>query len=129
MTDRIAAAAQPDNFTATFEIKVNAIRTGTVGDLTNVIRKVEWTLKGTERGQSFALPQTTDLGEPQADSFVPLAQVDEASVIAWVEATETRMPGLKAHIQMFLDKEVAKAALESAPLPWAPVVETAPTES
>jgi len=118
MTDIISAAPQPSNFTATFEIKINAIRTATFGELINVIRKVDWTLKGTESGQSFELPQTTDLGYPQVESFMPLAQVDEASVIAWVEATETRMPGIKAHIQMVLDKEVAKAALESAPLPW-----------
>jgi len=120
MTDIIEAAPQPSNFTATFEIKVNGIRTGTVGDLTNVIKKVDWTLKGTEGGQSFELPQTTDLGDPEAESFVPLAQVNEANVIAWIEATETRMPGIKAHIQLVLDREVAKAALESKPLPWAP---------
>lgn len=126
MSEIIEAAPQPDNFTASFEIKVNAIRTATVGELTQVIRKVEWTVKGTEQGQSFELPQTTDLSEPAAASFKPLAQVSEADVAAWIEATETRLPGIKAHIQLVLDREVAKHALEDTPMPWAPVVEAAP---
>jgi glyoxylate utilization-related uncharacterized protein len=111
---------------ATFEININGIRTGTVGNLTNVIRKVEFTVNGTEQGQTFALPQTVDLSDPQAESFTPLAQVTEANVVAWIEENFTNMDGVKAHIQMVLDKEVAKAALESAPLPWAPAVEPAP---
>ena len=46
---------------ATYEIKINGIRTGAVGNLTDVIRKVEFTVRGTEEGQSFELPQTVDL--------------------------------------------------------------------
>ena len=111
---------------ATYEIKINGIRTGAVGNLTDVIRKVEFTVRGTEEGQSFELPQTVDLTEPQAESFKPLAQVTEVDVVAWVEENFTNMDGVKAHIQFVLDKEVAKAALESKPLPWAPVAEPAP---
>lgn len=109
---------------AIFEINVNGIRTGIVGNLTDVIRKVEFTVKGIEQGQSFALPQTVDLTEPQAESFKPLAQVTEADVVAWVEENFANMDGVKAHIQIVLDKEVAKAALESKPLPWAPAAPT-----
>lgn len=130
MTMTIDAAPQPQNFTATFEIKVNGIRTTTVGNLTDVVRKVDWTLKGTESGQSFELPQTTDLGDPDAEGFIPLSSLTEATVAAWIEATDTRIPGIKAHIQYVLDKEVAKHALTAAPLPWAPApvepVEPAP---
>jgi hypothetical protein len=124
----IEAAPQPSNFTATFEIKPTGIRTGTVGELTQVIKKVEWTLKGTEQGQSFELPQTTDMGEPDSANFIPLSQVTEESVIAWIEATETRLPSIKAHIQYVLDKEVAKASLEATPMPWAPVAEPTPAQ-
>lgn len=126
MSEILEAAPQPSNFTATFTISVNSIRTGTVGSLTDVIKTVEWTLTGTESGQSFALPQTTDLSEPDAASFKPFAQVVEADVCAWIEAAETRMPGIKAHIQYVLDKEVAAAALEAKPLPWVPTPEPTP---
>ena len=123
------AAEQPSNFTATFTIKINGIRTATVGQNAGVVKQVEWSLIGEESGQKFELPQTTNLGDPAAEGFVPLANLTETAVAAWVEATETRLPGIKAHIQFVLDKEVAKSALTNAPMPWAPVVETpaAPT--
>ena len=111
-------------YTATFTIKVNGIRTATVGQHTGVVKQVEWTLIGEEASQKFELPQTTELADPAAEGFVPLANLTEAAVAAWIEATETRLPGIKAHIQFVLDKEVAKATLNSTAMPWAPVVET-----
>lgn len=120
----IEAAPQPDNFTATFTIKINGLRTATVNGLENTVKQVDWTLVGEESGQKFELPQTTSLGDPAAEGFVPLANLTETAVAAWVEATDTRLPGIKAHIQFVLDKEVAKSALTNAPMPWAPVVET-----
>jgi len=111
-------------FTATFTIKINGLRTATVNGLENTVKQVEWTLIGEESGQKFELPQTTNLGDPTSEGFVPLANLTEIAVAAWVEATDTRLPGIKAHIQYVLDKEVAKASLTSAAMPWAPVVET-----
>ena len=131
MTETVTtpAAEQPSNFTATFTIKINGLRTATVNGLENTVKQVEWTLIGEESGQKFELPQTTNLGDPTSEGFVPLANLTETAVAAWVEATDTRLPGIKAHIQYVLDKEVAKASLTSAAMPWAPVVETpaAPT--
>ena len=126
MTETVTtpAAEQPSNFTATFTIKINGLRTATVNGLENTVKQVEWTLIGEEAGQKFELPQTTNLGDPAAEGFVPLANLTETAVAAWVEATDTRLPGIKAHIQYVLDKEVAKASLTSATMPWAPVVET-----
>lgn len=104
---------------ATFETQITAIRTGTVGNLNDVIRKVEFIVKGTEEGHTFQLPQTADLSDPDAESFKPLAEVTEADVVAWVEANFTDMVAVKAHIEYVLGKEVAAAALEAKPLPWA----------
>lgn len=115
---------------ATFTTKINAIRTTTVGERTNVVKQVDWTLTGEESGQKFELPQTTTLADPNGQPFVELANLTEAEVVAWVEATADNIDGVKAHIQMVLDKEVAKGALASTAMPWAPVPETpaAPTE-
>ena len=123
-----SAVVEP-TYTATFTIKVNGIRTATVNGLENTVKQVDWTLVGEESGQKFELPHTTSLADPAAEGFVPLANLTEAAVAAWIEATETRLPGIKAHIQFVLDKEVAKATLTSTAMPWAPVVETpaAPT--
>lgn len=110
---------------ATFTFNINGIRTATVNGLENTVKQVDWTLVGEEGGQKFELPQTTDLADPDPENFVQLSTMTDASaVIAWVEATDTRIPGIKAHIQYVLDKEVAKNALASAAMPWAPVVET-----
>jgi hypothetical protein len=111
---------------ATFETKINAVLTGSFGNLVDVIRKVEFTVKGTEQGKSFELPQAVDLSDPQAEGFKPLAQVVEADVVAWVEANFANMDSVKAHIQYVLNKEVAKAALTSSPLPWTPAPEPVP---
>lgn len=109
--------------TATFDIKINAIRTGTVGDLNDVVKRVDFTVKGTEQGQSFELPQSIDLADPQSESFIPLAQLTEAIVVQWIEDNFANMDSVKTHIQLVLDKEVAKAALTETPLPWAAAAE------
>ena len=118
------AAEQPQNFTATFTYKVNAVRTATVANHTNVVKQVDWTLKGTEAGQTFELPQTTQLADPNGQPFIEFANLTEADVVAWIEATELRLPGIKAHIQYVLDREVAKATLAATAMPWAPVEPT-----
>jgi hypothetical protein len=118
------AAGQPSNFTAAFTIKVNGIRTAAVNNHTGVVKQVDWTMIGEESGQKFELPQTTTLADPDGQPFIELANLTEANVIAWIEATDTRIPGIKAHIQYVLDREVAKTALAATPMPWAPVAET-----
>lgn len=109
---------------ATFTYKINAIRTATVGDNTGVVKQVEWTLVGTQADQTFELPQTTTLPDPDSEEFIPLTELTEAAVAAWIQAIDDRIDSIKAHIQYVLDKEVSKAALTTAPMPWVPVVET-----
>jgi hypothetical protein len=124
MTEPTQAAPQPSNFTADFTIKVTGLRTQTINGIENAVKQVEWTLSGSEAGQVFELPQTTTVPDPQAEGFVPLQDLTEAEVASWIEAHEPRMAGIKAHIQLVLDREVARAALASTPMPWAPVAET-----
>lgn len=112
---------------ATFTTKINAIRTATVGDKTDVVKQVEWTLIGTQEGQTFELPQSTTLPDPTDAPYIALDQLTEAEVIVWVNSHTSNIEAIKAHIQYVLDKEVAKAALTSTPMPWAPAVE-APAE-
>ncbi|CAB5220102.1 hypothetical protein UFOVP232_48 [uncultured Caudovirales phage] len=108
---------------ATFTIKVNAIRTATVAGREGVVKQVDWTMIGEEAGQKFELPQTTTLADPDGQPFIELANLTEPEVAAWVEATEPNLVGIKTHIQIVLDKEVAKATLAATPMPWAPAPE------
>jgi hypothetical protein len=130
MTDitQASAAPQPANFTATFTFKITGLRTQTINGIQNAVKQVEWILKGSESNQIFELPQTTEVPDPQADGFIPLQDLTEVEVISWIETHETRLPSIKAHIQYVLNKEVAKATLASAPMPWVPVIpESTPT--
>ena len=129
MSEPTTVAEEPTApvYTADFTTIITGIRTGNVGELVDLVKKVEFTVRGTLGGQTFELPQWCDLTEPQSENFKPLAEVTETDVIQWVEANFTNWPGVKSHIQYVLDKEVAKAALESKPLPWAPAPEPAPT--
>lgn len=122
------AAPEPTTFTATFEIIINGIRTATVGDLTDVVKQVEWTMKGTKDGQVFELPQKTELGDPDPNSFVQLSSITDPQVIVgWVEQNEHRLNSIKFHIQSVLDKMVTESQLAPAPLPWAlPLVPPTP---
>jgi hypothetical protein len=114
---------QPENFTADFTIKITGLRTATVNGIENAVRQVEWTLSGSEASQTFELTQTTQVPDPQAEGFVPLQNLTEAQVVAWIETHEPRLQSIKAHIQSVLDRAVAQAALQPTPMPWAPVAE------
>jgi len=106
---------------ASFEIVPTGIRTASVEGFTHVIKRVEWVLKGTQDGQTFELPQTTEMGPVDAQAFIPLEEItDPAIVIAWVEAAHLTMTAVKDHIQLVLDRLVAEAATEKVPMPWAP---------
>jgi hypothetical protein len=108
----------------TFQIKITGLRTQTINGIENAVKQVEWTMVGSEGAQTFELPQTTTVPDPQSDGFIPLANLTEAEVVAWIEAHDERIPAIQAHIQLVLDREVAKAQLQPATMPWAPVPET-----
>lgn len=117
----VTAAEEPPVFSATFNIVINSIKTATVDNMVGVIKQVEWTLKGTEEGQAFELPQKTILPPPEPDKFIPLDLINDPSiVVTWIETSEPRLTAMKSHIQLVLDKMVAEANLAQTPLPWAP---------
>ena len=105
-----------------FTYKVDSIRTGTVGKMTDVVKYVEWTLTGTLETQSFSLPQKIELSDPESLSFIPFAELTEEDVIEWIENTANLEP-IKSHIQYVLDQEILKESFTSSQMPWAPVVE------
>lgn len=117
----IESAPQPSGFTATYTISVTGIKTKTVGDLTDVVCSVNWTLRGVENGQSFEVYEVTLLDDPNPDSFQSLNSLNEDIVVAWIESTETRLPSIKYHVQNEIAAILAKPTLDEPGLPWAPV--------
>lgn len=115
----IEAAVQPSDFTADFTIKITGLKVTNTINSADVVKQVEWTLIGKESGCSFELSQSTQLDDPDDQNFIPFVSLTEAEIVTWIENTETRLLGIKAHIQYVLDREVAKADLSEAKLPWA----------
>lgn len=120
------AVELPTNFTAEFTYKIIGARTATVGDKQNVVKQIEWELTGTESGQSFTLPQTTTLPDPDGQPFIPFEDLTQANIVTWLEASEPRLISIKAHIQGVLDRMVEKASLAETRLPWMPEPEAPP---
>ncbi len=115
----IEAAMQPSDFTADFTIKITGLKVTNTINSADVVKQVEWTLIGKESDCSFELSQSTQLDDPDDQNFIPFVSLTEAEIVTWIENTETRLLGIKAHVQYVLDKEVAKADLSEAKLPWA----------
>jgi hypothetical protein len=110
----------------TYTIKPNKIYTHTLDGLTNVIKRVEWTITGKDGTVEFALPNTTTLADPEQQTFVPLEQITEQMVIEWIEAQELRLPSIKDHIALVVERELEKQSLTDTQMPWAPVPEPMP---
>lgn len=58
---------------ATFTIKITGLRTQTVNGIENAVKQVDWTMIGTEAGQTFELPQEQTQVRSQHKSFLKQA--------------------------------------------------------
>lgn len=105
---------------ATFTTKVTGVRVHDIGNLTKVVKQIDFVVKGEQANQTFELPQTLTVPDADGTNFVPFEQLTEAQVVAWINEHFENMPAVEAHIQYVLDKETAKAALAQEALPWAP---------
>lgn len=120
------AAELPTNFTAEFTYRIDGARTATIGDKQNVVKQIQWELTGTKDGQSFSLPQTTTLPDPDGQPFIPFNELNQSTIISWLEQSEPRLLNIKAHIQSVVDRMVEKASLTETRLPWVPEPEVTP---
>ena len=106
----VEAAAQPCEFTARFEIIVSGIRTVNTDNLTDVVKQVDWVMKGSENGQTYELPQKTLLSPPDETNFISLESITTTTVfIEWIQITDTRLAGIKSRIQSALSKLIEEA--------------------
>ena len=105
--------------TITYIIKPEKLYTHTLDGLTNVIKQVDWTITGTNNGVSFSLPNTTILADPTQQTFIPLSDITEQKVIEWIEAQDLRLPSIKQHIELVVNRDLEKKALIDTEMPWA----------
>jgi len=112
--------------TITYIIKPEKLYTHTLDGLTNVIKQVDWTITGSADSVSFSLPNTTTLADPTQQTFVPLSEITEQNVVEWIEAQELNLPAIKAHIELVVNRELEKKALNETQMPWVPEPVPAP---
>lgn len=111
-----------------YTIKVDGVKTATVGGLQDVVKQVNYTVKGVADGQSFELPVKVELEDPNPADFVPFQSLTESQVVAWIEELPQTV-STKLHIQLVVDKMVKEAGLQEAQMPWAPPPAPAPEPS
>jgi hypothetical protein len=108
-----------------YSYKINAAQVVAQDGLTDVVKRVELTVTGTDGAAKFDLPTAVNLAPADPSDFTAFASLTEEQLISWVES-DPSLDGVKAHIALVVAREVEKLAMEQKPLPWAPAPE-APT--
>lgn len=105
---------------ATFNITITDIKTMPVGNLTDVVKQVTWTIIASKGGKtSELLAFNTLLQDPQPEQFTPFSQLTEPQVLQFIGDNDVRLVGIKNYLTERLDAEIARDTLTSAPIPWA----------
>lgn len=114
--------------TITYTWAVTSLKTRTEGSNENAVVQTYWKKTGTdENGNtgefSGATPFTTTT-MPEGSTFIPLAELTEATVLGWIQAVV--IGGYEEHVNGMIAKQIAEKAtpISETPMPWAPVVET-----
>lgn len=101
-----------------YTVTINSALTNTEGDLTDVVRQVNWNYTGTAMGQSFSLPQSTDLPAPGEAGFIPYDQLTQEIMTQWVLDNTPNLSSIQAHIAQVLPQLIFTSELQPTPLPW-----------
>lgn len=104
-----------------YTVEITRTRVKNEGTLADVVREVDFTLTGTDRGCSFQLPVTLKFDAPDSENFIPFEDLSKAEVENWIWSKEDDIQAYKAHIAIVVARETSKLGLEQKPLPWEPI--------
>ena len=114
--------------TITYTWAVTSLKTRTEGSNENAVVQTYWKKTGTDSAGntgefSGATPFTTTT-MPEGSTFIPLAELTEATVLGWIQAVV--VDSYEEHVNGMIAKQIAEKAtpITETPMPWAPVVET-----
>lgn len=107
---------------------ITGIKKGDVGELSDVVLHVRWTLTGTDtEGHSGTFQGATPLTPPAEgqEGFTAFEELTEAKVIEWIQAVV--VGSYKEHIDAQIAKQIAAVKtpvteVAAEALPWAPPV-------
>jgi hypothetical protein len=100
-----------------YTITIAAIRAGNQGELADVVREIDLEILGEDSGHRLSLPARVILDEADPGDFVAYEDLTEAQVLSWADSQQDVLR-IKEHIDIVLNREIARAALELKPLPW-----------
>ena len=111
---------------AQFDWKITQIEAQKIDDLDDVVVTVCFDIDATEDGLKGFVQGDTKLLPPDAQSFVELANITEAQVIAWTKEAlgEAGIARFEGMAQTQIDNQKV-AQPKAVPLPWKPVEEEA----
>lgn len=89
----------------TFKTNIKRMFFKDIGELSDVVFRVEWEVVGERMDETFTSPQYTDLNEPNVTNFVPKENFSVELIASWVEELVI-MSDIKSYIEMMLDKKI-----------------------
>lgn len=102
-------------------IKITSIKTtDEYPDFPDCVKNIEWEITFTNANGKTAIRKGgVNLGDPSADGYIPLANLDEATVVAWVDAQITRDKLLEYMMQSAeAEMTASEPILSEQALPW-----------
>lgn len=111
----------------TYTTRVTGLRVRDEGDLTKVVRVVDFIVTGEDGDIRYGINSSVEMrGEIDPENFSPMEDLTEAQVVGWLEADPNTLAGIKGNIEYFIGQKKAEMELAPAPVPWAQPVPLPP---
>lgn len=99
--------------TATFTIKVTGVK---ADKDTNIVKQLSWNILAEQEGVKIDVNYSTDVPDGVLGTVDALV---EATTVAWIEANDIRIEGIKNHLQYQLNLQIPDTALVAITPSWA----------
>lgn len=105
----------------TYTTSITGLRTRAEGDLTDVVRVVDFTVSGADGDARFEIRSSAELRNPvDPETFVPMTDLTEEQVVGWLDQAGV-LVGIKENVRYQIEYQQAQAQLSPKPLPWLPL--------
>lgn len=102
-----------------YKIHVNSMLTGTVGNLTDVVKQISYSITASDGPHAVSTSATTQLSDPDPANFIDFNNLTEAEVIGWLEGLEQTQV-TKVYLADQLAKKISESQLQYKRAPWVP---------
>ena len=99
-----------------YDFIFNSVEVTQTDDLSNVVKKVIWQLKGSEDEIAVFVPFSTEMDPPNNEQFINFEDLTEEIMISWV-SEKIDVASIKLNI--LKEIELKKNPVLEKPLPWA----------